>query len=77
MKVDGFTHDAKQIYHMESKGKDISFDRWRIALYYEPNYASTVFFGSQPAYDAFITRHIGECYPDYSDFVADWRYGHD
>ena len=64
----GFSFEGKQIYFMEGRGKDISFDRWRVTLYYEPNFALTHFLPSQEEYDSFIEEHQPFCYDDYNIF---------
>ncbi len=65
----GFLHEDKKIMFMEAKGKDISFNRWRVTLYYQPNFALTHFLNSQQEYDDFITSHKADCYEDYNE----WR----
>ena len=62
--------NTQQIYFIEAKGKDISFDRWRFELYYAKNYAMTHFEPSQAAADAFMAKHAPLCYPDYDEFSS-------
>lgn len=63
-----FCPKAKRIFFMEAKGKDISFPRWRICLYYKSHLAATHFEYSQEAYDNFIAKNAGACYSDYAAF---------
>ena len=62
----GFLYDGETIFFIEEKGKDIGFPRWRACLYYEPNFAKTVFFESESAYNDFINAHSNDTYEDYS-----------
>lgn len=61
--------NTQQIYFIEAKGKDISFDRWRFTLYYARNYAMTHFEPSQAAADAFMAKYAPLCYSDYTGFA--------
>lgn len=74
---EGFKYEGKRIYFIDGEGKDISFERWRATLYYEPNYAVTVFFDTPNDYNMFLQSHDSQCYKDYTDFVKDWRDKHD
>ncbi len=64
----GFLFEDKQIYFMEGRGKDISFSRWRVTLYYAPNFALTHFLPTQSEYDNFLAQHQPLCYHDYDAF---------
>ena len=64
----GFTQEKRRIYFMGPKGKDISVQRWRICLYYAPNFALTHFADSQKAYDTFLANHQPSCFADYETF---------
>lgn len=63
------TQEKRRIYYIEEKGKDTSFDRWRLCLYYQPNFACTTFFYSKEDYEYFLKRHKQDCYPDYVEYV--------
>ena len=63
----------ERIYFIEGKGKDIGFNRWRVTLYYKPNFAKTEFFKSQEDYDKFIKNHAQFVYDDYMEFRGDWE----
>lgn len=71
MKYPGFTHNERTIYFIDAKGKDISFNRWRVALYYAPHYAETHFVDSEANYNRFIESKLPATYQDYNDFRAD------
>ena len=64
----GFAFEGKQIYFIEGRGKDISFDRWRVTLYYAPNFALTHFLPTQKEYDDFMREHQPLCYEDYNNY---------
>jgi len=66
----GFNHDGETIYFMEPKGKDISFNRWRITLYYAPHLAKTHFEYSEQAYNHFLKSHSDFVYDRYMDYRA-------
>ena len=57
--VSDYLEPDLQIYYVEPKGKDVSFNRWRVCLYYKRGFAKTVFFNSQAKYDEFLSlcRH--------------------
>uniref|UniRef100_A0A6M3J560 Uncharacterized protein n=1 Tax=viral metagenome TaxID=1070528 RepID=A0A6M3J560_9ZZZZ len=61
----GFLFNGKQIYFIDGQGKDISFDRWRVSLYYEPGFAETHFLPSQIEYDDFMEKYQPCCYDNY------------
>jgi hypothetical protein len=61
----GFWHDGQLIVYLEPKGKDISFQRWRITGYYRPNFAITIFCQSETEYNQFLKSHINDCYDTY------------
>ena len=69
-KMKGFEFEGKRIYFMDGRGKDISFERWRVSLYYNHHQAATHFLPSQAEYDAFLTEHQADCYDDYDKFRA-------
>jgi Fe2+ or Zn2+ uptake regulation protein len=71
VKRKGFLYNSHRIYFMECKGKDVSFDRWRIAGYYAGHFAETVFLNSETEYNEFIKNHKAACYSDYSEFRID------
>jgi len=72
MKYPGFELYTKRIYYIDARGKDISFDRWRVCLYYAGNMAATYLFETEQEYLDFIERHSPSCYSDYEDFRKDW-----
>lgn len=55
-------------YYIDAQGKDASFDRWRICLYYRRNFAETLFFQSEKEYDLFLNTHTNG-FKDYSSFA--------
>lgn len=63
--IQGFEYEGKRIFYIDPQGKDISFDRWRATLYYEPHMAMTAFFPTLAAYDVFLHEHIHDTYMDY------------
>lgn len=67
--TDDFDGVIRHVWFIEPKGKDISFPRWRFALYYARNYAMTHFEPSQAAADAFIARHADCCFLSYDALV--------
>jgi hypothetical protein len=71
MKKQGFTHGKRRIYYIEAKGKDISFSRWRVELFYAPHYAETFFLADKEAYNNFIENHNAHTYATYQDFRID------
>lgn len=68
----GFRHEGKRIFFIEGKGKDISFERWRVTLYYEPHLAKTFFFPSEKAYETFLRENLPKTFEHYEDFRA-WK----
>ena len=70
MERKGFRFEGKRIYFMDGRGKDISFERWRVSLYYEPHKAATHFLTSQAEYDTFLTTHRPVCYQDYQEYAG-------
>ena len=64
----GFLHNGRRIFYMEPRGKDISFERWRITLYYAVNYAETHFLPTQEDYDSFTKKYADNCYENFEDF---------
>ena len=64
----GFKHENRIIKFIEPKGKDISFPRWRVCLYYAPNFALTHFESTEADYNKFLADHAGECFTDYITF---------
>jgi len=73
MQYPGFLHNGQRIFYIDAEGKDISFSRWRVSLYYAVHLAKTYFLPTQAAYDAFLEIHASECYPDYTDFRNDFE----
>ena len=75
MKHEGFIFNdggkGRRIYFIGAKGKDISFNRWRVTLYYDGNFAATHFLTSEGEYNSFIKRNSPACYNDYSEFRDD------
>ena len=67
-KPTGFIHEDKKIMYIDPHGKDISFERWRLTLYYQPGFALTHFADSQKEYDDFIAEHKQYCYEDYAEY---------
>ncbi len=59
-----------QIYFIEAKGKDASFNRWRVVLYYAAHLAKTAFFYTEQAYSAFLAEYQPKCYQDYDQYRA-------
>jgi len=66
----GFKFEGKRIYYIDAQGKDISFDRWRVSLYYAPHLAATHFLSSQAEYDRFLEDHRPDTFSEYEDFRA-------
>ena len=73
MKHKGFVHDGKRIYFIDPRGKDASFDRWRVTLYYDKDYASTAFFRNETEYQDFLAKNMPLTYEDYKEFGADYQ----
>jgi hypothetical protein len=61
-------NEPRNVLFMECKGKDISFPRWRIALYYAAHLAETHFSYSEADYNAFIAKHAPFCFSDFTEF---------
>jgi len=81
MERKGFMHEKTRIFFIEGRGKDISFERWRVSLYYAPHYAKTYFLETEKEYHDFITTNQRKCYLDYGLFrqekeYLDRRYAH-
>lgn len=64
---------ARRIYYIEKRGKDISFPRWRLTLYYAPNFATTILFYLQAEYEQYLLDNERFCYSDFEEFQKDWR----
>ena len=58
---------SEQIYFIEARGKDISFDRWRVCLYYRAGFAKTMFFYTASRYKAFLEKYNPLCFQDYEE----------
>ena len=58
----------QRVFYMECKGRDISFPRWRIDLYYDLHLAMTHFEENETDYLAFIERHKEQCFDDYTAY---------
>ena len=75
MKHNGFIfrdgNSNRRIYFIDGRGKDVSFNRWRVTLYYGGNFAATHFLTSETEYDSFIKRNTPFCYADYAEFRED------
>ena len=67
---DGDSQTIRRIYYIEEKGKDISFERWRLHLYYKPNFACTSFYYSSEDYETFLKYHKQDCFTDYVEYLA-------
>jgi len=65
---DQFGGTQHNIFFIDKQGKDVSFERWRMSLYYKPNFATTAFFKSEKEYDSFYEKHSPNCYSNYDDF---------
>ena len=66
----GFNWGGKQIFFVEPKGKDVSFNRWRMCFYYAPCMAHTEFFETQEGYDAFLVEAAKHTFPTYAEYRA-------
>ena len=79
MKHEGFLYsgdyfgDTCRVYYIDSKGKDISFNRWRFCLYYTDNTAATHFTYSEESAAAFMDTHKAQVYDDYDAFRTDYN----
>jgi hypothetical protein len=75
MKHNGFIFNdggkKRRIYFIDPQGKDVSFDRWRVTLYYDGNFAATHFLHSETEYNSFLKRNSPNCYANYDDFRND------
>ena len=61
----GFTlpdYPGKRFVFIDPHGKDISFERWRVCLYYAPHYAVTHFLPDELASQRFLADYAGQCY---------------
>ena len=67
---DGDSQTNRRIYYIEEKGKDTGFERWRLELYYQPNFACTCFCNSLEAYEEFLKKYKQDCFPDYVEYLA-------
>lgn len=65
---EGFNWGGKQIFYVEAKGKDVSFNRWRVCFYYAPCLAHTEFFETQDGYDAFLAEAAKHTFPTYAEY---------
>jgi hypothetical protein len=66
----GFNYGGQPIFFTEGKGKDVSFNRWRVCLYFAPCFALTEFFDTQEAYDAFLVEAAKHTFPTYAEYRA-------
>lgn len=71
----GFSHEGKTVKFIDAKGRDISFYRWRVDLYYDAHLAITYFFDSEYRYTHFIKRREQFCFDNYDDFRATTEHG--
>jgi hypothetical protein len=73
----GFTYidegTERRIFYIEKRSKDISFNRWRLTLYYAPGFAATALFNSQAEYDRFCSDNEPFTYSDFNEFQRDRR----
>jgi hypothetical protein len=67
---EGFNWGGKQIFFVEARGKDVSFNRWRMCFYYAPYLAHTEFFETQEGYDAFLIEAAKHTFPTYAEYRA-------
>jgi hypothetical protein len=67
---EGFNYDGARIFFVEAKGKDISFERWRVCLYYAPCLALTAIFNTKDGYDAFLDESAKHTFPTYAEYRA-------
>ena len=65
----GFLFKNKKIKFLEGLGKDASFDRWRLILYYAPGLAETHFSYSEVDYKNFISTNSKYVYSDYDEYL--------
>jgi hypothetical protein len=72
IKTEGYKHNQRIIFFIDPRGKDISFGRWRVHLYYHPNYAETFFLNSQEEYEKYLSKHEPLCYESYEKFCSDF-----
>lgn len=77
MKYPGFiyesSHDDRRILFMKGHGKDFWDNNcYRIALYYNPEFAVVHIETTEKSYNAFLVAHKAECYSEYAEFVSDW-----
>ena len=70
--MEGFDFDdngiMRRIYFIEGQGKDVSFERWRLTLYYKSHLACTYFCESEKAYQDFLQTNQSYCFSKYEDF---------
>ena len=64
------TQEKRRIYYIEEKGKDASFERWRLELYYQPSFACTCFCNSLESYEEFLKKYKPFCFQDYVEYLA-------
>jgi hypothetical protein len=68
MKVKGFEFEGKRIYFIDARVKDISFNRWRVILFYHPYFGATHFLYSENEYNEFLAQYQPLCYQDGDEF---------
>lgn len=66
----GYQHGDHLVMFIDVMGKDISFPRWRVNLYYASNLAETVFFNSEKEYVDYIDEFKSYVYQNYTDYRA-------
>lgn len=67
-KPPGLEIDGRTYWYIDARGRDISFPRWRVYMYYESHMAETVFFDAEATYNRFIQQSAPLTYADYADF---------
>lgn len=60
----------RHVFFIDKHGKDCSFERWRLCLYYLSHCAATHFEPTEQAYNDFIAKCEPDCYQNYDDYRA-------
>ena len=60
-------------FYLDPRGKDVSFPRWRLLVYYHRSYAETFFFDSEELYNEYIQAHDNG-YNNYYEFAHACNY---
>lgn len=66
----GRMYFGERIMFIEAKGKDISFNRYRFTLYYEPHKALTHFEYTPERAAEFMAENAPYVYANYDDYRA-------